>query len=797
MFKNYLTIAFRNLKRQKGYSFINITGLAIGMACFILMFLYVHHEWSYDRFHKNHDRIYRMTYSGQMGGMLFSGSLTPPGMGPELLRTFPGIENMVRITSKGRNFISAGGKSFYEERFHLADASIFSIFDFPLAKGNPESVLKDPHSIVITEKTATKYFGNEDPIGKTLSYDNQHLFTVTGIMNNLPQNSHIQLDFLASFKAIEFVEDFDHTGEIIDQIAYTYLLFSTHFSPEALRQQLPEFVESFMGEGWFNFIKPKIELEALDDIHLHTKEIYDFTVPGDATQVLIFMIIGMLILLIACINHINLSTARYVRRAKEVGVRKVIGSTRKQIQVQFLGESLFFICLSLILAVTLVEIILPVFNGMVDRQISLSDLGYAIFFPGTVGLIFLVVIFAGGYPAFFFSSLNPLTLFRPKAKSSGLNQNVRRFLVVFQFIISIILIIVTLITASQLRFMKNKKLGFNPEQIVVISFPETIEVLRAKTIKQEMLKYTNIISATVSSSVPTRRIGICSFQWEGQEDPNDNTITAIAGDYDFIKTYGLNIKSGRNFDPARITDFHEAYIINEAALGRVNWKNPFGKRFRIAGPDEGAKGSVIGVVEDFHFQSFHHQIKPIIIYPISDKCRYLSLRLKTDGIANTLQWIQKQWQDFSFHRPFEYFFIDEAFARLYGAEEKLMHLFSYFSLLAILIACMGIFGLAAFTVEQRTKEIGIRKVLGASLSGLVSLLTKEFTQWVLIANIIAWPVAYFAMNKWLQNFAYRINIGWWIFVLAGGIALIIALLTVSWQAIRAALANPVESLRYE
>ena len=795
MFKNYLTIAVRNLVRHKVYSLINLSGLAIGMACCILIMLYVQYEFSYDRYHENVEQIYRVIGEGKIGDEISQGAQMPGPLAPALLNDFPEIISATRIKNVENVLISYGEKRFYEERAFFADPSIFEVFSFALIKGNPKTALQPPYSIVITEEMAKKYFGDDDPMGKIISYDNRYDFKITGVLQNIPDNSHFKFDFLASLACANDLFGNGYLEDWLNWGIYTYVLVRNDFSPAELSQQFPEFVKKYLGEGWATYFQQQLHLQPLKRIHLHSNLWGEIEPNSNINYIYLFSAIAFVILLIACINYINLSTARSATRAKEVGMRKAVGANRLQLAKQFLGESIFLSFIALLLAVALVELFLPAFSSLMDRKLVVNYYGNRLLLPGLIGIALFVGIVSGSYPAFFLSAFQPLGMLRKTLKTGLGHSKPRRILVVLQFVISIVLIIATMIIYSQLNYVRTKKLGFNKEQVVVIPIRDNTVRQRYESVKTELLQNSSITGATAASYLPGGIKWIQSFWWEGIQDDDDNTMAFDCVDHDFIETFEIELAAGRDFSKDFITDAKEAYILNEAAVRKTGWDSPIGKKFSaITRNDE---GSVIGVVKDFHFKSLHKKIEPLVLYIKPESFNYLSVRIRPSNISGTLDFIKERWNEFSPNRPFEYFFFDEYFDRLYKAEEKLGKIFGSFSLLAIFIACLGLFGLASFATEQRTKEIGIRKVLGASISGIVLLLSKDFTKLVIVSNLIAWPIAYWAMSRWLQDFAYRINIGLGTFLLAGAIALVIALLTVSLQAIKAALANPVEALRYE
>ncbi|MGD8777471.1 MAG: ABC transporter permease [Ignavibacteria bacterium] len=790
MFKHYFKIALRNLVKHKTYSFIHIFGLTVGIACLVLILKYVQYEMSFDRFNENADHIYRITGHDW--------AQTPVPLSEELRLFYPEITNTVRIRKVDKVLLGHDQKKFYEENVVFSDPSIFNMFTFPLLVGDPQTVLNDPYSVVITQETARKYFGDQDPIGKKLNYDDRIDYTVTGILKRIPQNSHMKFDFVFSLGSAQtaFYKDFFENR--MNTVVFNYFQLNTESNLAVIQARLDEFTKSYLGEGFYNTTREgkwRIEyhLQPLLSIHLHSNLGGEFEPNGDITSVYIFSAIAILILLIACINYMNLSTARYMNRLREVGIRKVLGASRRHIIYQFIGESVSFSVISIFFAFVLIELLSPWLSTTLGEKGMYSGSGSGFIFP-LIGIALLTGLLSGSYPAIFLSRFHPVHILSKTILKINKRFNYRNGLILFQFVVSTVLIIATLIVNSQLSYIQKKKLGFNKEQIVVLPLQDKSVRMKSRLLKNELLQQPGIVNATLSSIVPGAVKWVRSFNWEGQTEDEDNTMSYIATDYDFLKTYKIQMLEGRDFSESFSTDEEQGFLINQAALKKLGWDSAIGKK--IGAVEK--QGNVIGLVKDFHFKSLHEKIEPLVIYiDKSDNSEYMSVRLKTNNVASVLNSIQNKWKDFSTDKPFEYFFLDDYWGKLYMAEQSMKNLFSFFSALAIFIACLGLFGLAAFSIQNKTKEIGIRKVLGASVPEIISKLSIEFTKWVVVANVIAWPVAYYFMTNWLQDFAYRIEISWWAFLLAGGIALVIALATVSFQAIKAAIANPVESLRYE
>ncbi len=804
MIINYLKTALRNIKKYPTYSFINITGLAIGMACVILIFLFIQDEWSYDRFHEKAERIYRVVDSFDVpGGIERAFALTSAPFAPNLKKDFSEVEDSVRLLTR-RHLVTNKDKKYFEDFLFYTDASVFSIFTFPLVSGNPESALMEPNTIVISESTAFKYFGKENAMNKTLSINEQD-YVVTGVMKDMPKNSHFYAQLFASMKTFE--KDPQMQNNYFQSWArhefYTYLLLREDYSPEDLQAKLPAFIEKYAAKQIETILGGSLSsrLQPLKSIHLHSHLQMEISPNGDIKYVAIFSVIALFILLIACVNFINLSTARSVNRSKEVGLRKVVGASRYQIIQQFLGESLFFTLFAFILALTLIAISLPYFNSLTGKEINLNSLTNFILLGGIGLLLLFVGLISGSYPSLSISRYQPANVQKSKANFRSGKSYLRKGLVIFQFSISIILFISTAVVLEQLDFLRNRKLGFNKEHVVVVPIRSNSIRENAESIKAELLQNPNIISGTITIGVPGGIVAGDAIQLVTDEGKKTLTTRMIYTDHDYVKTMGMEIVEGRDFSKEMSTDLTEAFLINEAAVRELQLEKPLETQLEWGGEDYDYGihkiGRVIGVVKDFQFQSLRDAINPLIIHVWSENTFVFALRIRPDDIPGTLAFIESKWEDLDPAHPFEYSFMDETFDRIYRSEEKIGKIFSIFSILAISIAALGLFGLALFMVEQRTKEIGVRKVLGASVGNIFALLSREFAILVLLANLFAWPTAYFLMHKWLENFAYRVNIGFWIFILAAVIAFVIALITISFQVMKAALTNPVASLRYE
>ena len=800
MLKNYLKIAFRSLKRHKGYSFINISGLAIGMAVCMLISIWILNELSYDRFHEKADRICRITIDLELGSTLHAPvSLTAAG--PALEFDFPEVITAARIDRPNRVSVKYEDRLFQEADVSYAENAIFDIFTFPFVSGDPKTALEAPYSVVVTESMARKYFGDEDPLGKILRFNNEKDFSVTGVVEDVPPNSHFRFNMLRSFQTL--IAEGDVRDDMwFDLRFYTYLLLDAHVDAKKLEQKLPGFADKYLGKA----LKAsggsiQMHLQPLKSIHLYSDFERDISTNSDIATVYLFSGIALFVLLIAGINFINLSTARSATRAQEVGMRKTLGAVRNRLIGQFLGESLINSLIAMALAIMLIQLSLPLFNSVIGSELALNIVQTPWLISGFLGLAVIVGMFAGIYPAFFLSSYNPVQVLKGHRKAGGVNSRLRRILVIFQFAISIGLIAGTIVVYKQIVFMKNKELGFDKEQVVII--PQMTENLRKsyRSIRTELLSLPGVIDVGASDLVPSRGHLIAPFLPEGFPDDQRMTMDYMDVDDHYIPMMGMEVVAGRNFSEDFATDPEESVIINETAAKKIGWDNPVGKRFVFRPPpDSGGEVfyvSVIGVVKDFHLHSLRQRIDPLIIFFDYDSLLTLSIRIASDNIPHTVGLLEKKWKELDPNRPFNFLFLDDSFDSLYRKEERLKNITFYFSFLAVFIGCLGLFGMASFTAEQRTKEIGIRKVLGASVPRIVCLLAKEFVLLVVVANLIAIPVAYFAMNRWLQSFAYRMAIHPLVFVLSTALSLSIALITVSYQAVQAALSNPADSLRYE
>jgi putative ABC transport system permease protein len=805
LFWNFIKIVLRKIKRQKGYSFINITGLAIGIACCIVMVLYIHSELSFDTFHEKADRIYTLGVQSEREGYEFRGTASNATAAEVLQNEYPEVDEAVRYGYKPETSFTYEDKRFTMDSVSYADENVFKVFTWPMIKGDPNSALSIPHTIVITEKIAGQCFSNVDPIGKILKFSEEETFVVTGVVKDVPDNSWIGFDALCSFKTLYTKETLKRI--LTDWLSHnfnTYLLLKEGVQPEDLEKKFPALLERFAGDEMrARGATESLFLHPLRQLYLNPP----WTTRGPIFYVYIFSVVAGLVLLIACFNFMNLSTARSATRAHEVGVRKVLGASRKSLLGQFFSESLFFSFVSLLLAVALVQLILPAINSLTGRTLSLNMIELPWLLPGFIVLTLFVGFAAGSYPALLLSRFIPVKVLRGRMSSVKSNLKLRRGLVVLQFVISITLVICTVVIVRQLFFLQGMDAGFDKENVVVIPAQDDAIRKSREVIKEEFKKNPNISSVAASSTIPGGGYPNNMKIPEGFSESEAVLMDEINADHDFLLTMGIELLSGRNFSKEFGTDEMNSVIINETAVKQFGWEDPIGKTIKSFDPRKSdsqyKEMTVIGVVKDFHLRYLTHQMEPIFIgcdpdYPLPfNYLDVISVRFKSGDVAGTLGFLKKQWEKIFPSIPFEFYFLDEIFGSQFLQIERSRKIFSYFSFLAIFVACLGLYGMASFSAVQRTKEIGIRKVLGSTTTGIITLLGKELIGLILIANLVAWPLSFYAMNQWIQNYPYRVNIGIELFFASSLIVLIIGLLTISYQAVKAALANPVDSLRYE
>lgn len=809
MIKNYFKTGIRILMRNKIYSLINIAGLATGLAACILILLYIQYELSYDRYNKNADRIFRITQHKQTSDML-NYATSPEPLGPVLKSTFPGIENTVRMVQMSHHLsaydnvmVTFKSKQFYEQNLYFTDPSVFRIFTIPILKGDAKNGLSNPYSIFISASVARKYFGTDNnpdnPIGKTLKIGNSEDYTVSGVFKDFPHNSHIHADFLASFSSRTSGENNPEWNSNV----YTYVLLKNKSDAVRIENQFPAFVKKYIPSSQDQ--KVSLTLMPLLNIHLHSNLRFEAEQQGDIKYIYLFSGIALLILVIACFNYINMATARSAKRALETGVRKVIGASRGQLIKQYFFESLLLNLFALMLAIVLSKLLLPYFNRFTQLHISFSSVNSLWIWTLIAGVLCSVSLLSGLYPALLLSSYRPVLALKGKIISkSGIG--LRRGLVIFQFTISVMLIICAIILQLQMNYIQNHHPGTKDSQVILIR--DRGNLLKSyASFKSELLHNPQIQNVTTTQFIPGFVHDETSFGPNDIEGFHEKLphIPIFYGDVDFVNTLGLKMKEGRNFSKDYPSDTQQSILVNEAAVKKIGWKDPVGKYiwFKEMNLINGEisfsrkKKMVIGVVGNFHYESLKKIVSPAIIQPTNEPLLYIAVQTGNTNIAQTLLFIQKEWKIFVPEGLLDYTFLQDDYAAMYRPDYLLENIFKYFALLAIIIACLGLFGLVAFSAEQRTKEIGIRKVLGASVGNIMSMLSGEFLKLVIIAIIIAMPVAWWMINKWLQNYIYRIHVSWWIFAAGGLLVIIIAMITVSFQAIKAAMANPVKSLRSE
>jgi putative ABC transport system permease protein len=794
MIKNYLKVSFRNLWKHKVFSGINIVGLAVGMAACFLIFLYVSFELSYDNFHSKADRIYRVVADVKTPTeTIRSGVVTTP-VAINLKRDFPEIEDAVRIAPE-RLLVKKGNIKFQEEKLVLADSTLFNVFDFPLVAGNKKTALVEPMSVVVSQTAAKKYFGNTNPMGQALQVTGEAINAkVTGVMKDIPRNSQIEADMIFSQSSSKQISGFAMSdSEWTNHTNYTYILVKPNTDVKALEAKFPAFQEFHNGvEAKRLQMQDYLSLEPLRRVYLHSKR--GGFISGNINNVYIFSAIALFILLIACVNFINLTTARSAERAKEVGIRKVAGALRFQLAKQFISESIIICLIAFVIAVVLSAIALPLFNQLAGKEVSSSIFSNPLHIAGLFVISVFIGLIAGFYPSLVLSSFKPVSVLKGRFSTGTRGLVLRKSLVVFQFTISIVLIVSTIVVYRQLNYMRSQELGFSKEQTIVIN---TNYDKNKEAFKQSLSSIPGVLSTAASSHVPGGGFNSAYSMVENKKgEMQKSNLDLFFVDFDYIQQYDLKLAAGRGFSENFATDSTQAMVINEAASKMLGYATPqeaIGRKF----DQWGRQGQIIGVVKDFHYKSLQQDVPPLVMRFEPWALGMISVKVSAANLPATLKAISNEWGQLIPNRPFEYSFLDEFFDRQYRAEDHFGNLFFNFAVLAIFISCLGLLGLSSYSTMQRTKEIGIRKVLGANVTGIVNLLSIDFIKLVLIALVIAVPIAWFGMNKWLEDFAYRTNIAWWIYGLAGLISVAIAFSTISFQTIKAAIANPVKSLRTE
>lgn len=790
---NYLKIACRHMFRHKAFSLINIIGFSVGIACCLLVLMYVSHELNYDRYHREEDRVFRIGQRIQKEAAELETARVATPLIPAIKESFPEVDHAVRFqVATWDNLVERSEKKFYEEWVLIAENELFNVLTIPFIRGNPEKALVRPGTVVITERIAKKYFGNENPLNKTLILWGNPV-EVTGVIQNCPDNTHLRYDIIISLNGFEKVWNLDNWGWTG---FYAYVKLKPHVDPALFEQKIRHVADRYIGaelKEWgesFTFF-----LQSITSIHLNSSLNMEIASPGNPRDIYIFSIIGFLILLVSCINFTNLTTARSTNRIKEVGIRKVVGAHRVQLAQQFLWESLLVSVISMVISFIVVVAVLPHFNQLTGQDFSFRSLLKPSILLFLLGLSLFAGVVAGSYPAFLLSRFLPVRILKGAAGSTAGGNAIRRFLVVAQFSITIVLLIGTLVVYRQIRFMKNMDLGFDKEQKLIV--PGDIKE-RYESVKAEFMKNPSITGAAACWNVPGRLTNLIEARLIGEEEEKAQSMNFYYVDHDFIPEYDIEIVAGRSFQKEIRSDIYESFILNETAVRAFGFSSPeevLGKKMYEGGSS--GIGTIIGVTKDFFYKGLQTKVEPLVMQVRPDFFSMISLEVRTDSLKETLRFVEKKWNELQLGRLFSYFFLDEDFNRHYRSEENLGRLYATLTLLALFISCLGLAGLSALSAQQRTKEIGVRKVLGASALSIFFLLLSEITKWVFIANIVAWPGAYFFMHKWLQSFAYRTKIGLWVFVFSAALAFLISVTTVSYQSLRAALANPSDSLRYE
>ena len=807
MLNNYLKIAFRNLWKNKGYSAINILGLAAGLATCLLIILYVSDELSYDKFHEKADRIYRVDSDIKFGGTDMKLAVCSDPMGATLKKDYPQVEQFTRIyASEGAKLIKKGNEFINEPKIAFADSTFFDVFTFPLIAGNPKTALNDPNTAVISESGAKKYFGTTDALGKIIETDDKTTFKVTAVMKDMPLNSHFNYDILLSMDNVDY-----QFGNFLSHNFHTYIVLQKGTNPAIFKKYFVDVLQKYIvpQAQVFMQIKSMDEFEKtgnhleyhlmpMTSIHLHSDRFPELAPNSDIQNVYIFSFVALFILLIACINFMNLSTARSANRAKEVGIRKVLGTERKTLIWQFLTESTLVAFVALFIALGITFLILPFFNEVSSKSLNFTSLFNSSFLPFLLLTPLAVGLIAGSYPAFYLSSFQPITVLKGKLAAGFKKSSLRSTLVVAQFATTIILIIATIIVFNQLNFIQHRKLGFNKNQVLLIDNTYVLGK-QAEAFKLEVKKISGVNSASLSSYLPVSSSSRSDNTYSKEavmDTRNGLNMQTWRIDEDYLTTLGMELVKGRNFSKEFGTDSN-AIIINETTASLLGYGDPIGKNLYESDKDNKLVPlNIIGVVKNFHFESLRQNVGPLC-FKLQRSTGISIFRINTTDTKSLVSKVESIWKKMAPGMPFAYRFLDESFDNMYRSEQRIGKLAMAFAILAIIIACMGLFGLATYASEQRVKEIGIRKVLGASVSNITQMLSKDFLKLILIASLIAFPIAGWAMYKWLQNFAYRIDIQWWVFLVAAAIALFIAMVTISFQSIKAAVANPVKSLRTE
>jgi putative ABC transport system permease protein len=805
MFKNYINSAFRNILKNKFYSALNIIGLTVGLVSTIFILLYIRDELSFDKYNTNYKRIYRLESDFRIGEKHDKFAITSFPLAPALKLEYPEIESFTRMFRNENMLIRCNNKEFYENNIWFTDSTHFSIFSCKFIYGSPGKALCEPNTIVLTQKLAKKYFGSENPLGKLIYTNGNTSYKVSGVIENLPGNTHIQYDGLISMSTVAKFIGFERFNSMQPEAfwnvnPFSFILLKPNVQIETLLQKSPEFYKKYM-ETIGKQINANFKLMAtgLGQIHLHSTLTADEPT-GNIFYVYIFSFVAFFILLIAAINYMNMATAKSTNRAKEVGMRKVIGAYRVQIQRQFLFESVVLAFISLIISLFLIQSFLPMFNTLTDKQMSFGIISDPLISVGILLITLLVGLISGSYPAFYLSSFIPAVVLKEKNKVGRKNALLRKILVVFQFVISIFMISSTLIVSSQFRFFQNKNIGFDKENLLFTQIQDTTFAKSIPAFKQELLKNPDIIGVSTSFGLPYNNFSIQVMRVENGGKMQEIALNNIIADYDFIKIMGMQIVKGRDFDKTRGTDLQKAVIINETAAKKLGWIEPLGKKIQYDLNLDGTANRntrVIGVVKDFNYISLHNQIEPMVIFLQQRPGGYLTIKIKEGTINKSLGYINGVWQKFGVKNPFDYKIMTDSYNTVYAHEKKLTQIFTVFSVISLFIALLGLLGLASFVTEQRTKEIGIRKISGASVASITGMFYYEFSLLLGIAFVIASPISYFFLSNWLEKFAYHVTVSPITFLLSGIIAWVVTMLAISFHTLKAATENPVKAIKYE
>jgi putative ABC transport system permease protein len=800
MLKNYFKIAFRNLWRNKLYSLINLLGLSTALTACGLIVLFIVDESSYDNFHQN--KVYRIDWLTERPQ-----TRTPHPMTLAMMKDFPEVKSAVSITPiwgsglTRQTFVMQYSERRFEEKELLAvDTTFFDVFTFPAIRGNARASLQDPNAIIISQKIAEKYFGLENPIGKILRINDNSSLRVSAVLKNVPANSHFHFDFLVSYLRLKKEEsgDFFQWGDFGH---YNYVALKPNTNPQLIEQKIPKWAKNYLkwSEEDLKALESgvvKFKLSSIQSIHLHSNLLWELEANGNINYLYIFGSAALLILLIALVNYINLATALAFERAKQVGLRKLIGANNQQIIQQFLTESMLLVGIACLLSISLLELLLPIFNQFTHKSLTINYLDGYEFLLTFFAVVSILGLLMGWIPAWHITTYKPLDVLKKQLKTGKMGIRIREGLVVFQFMISITLIVSTFVIYSQIEYLKNRPLGFDQHQTIVVPIKDKKMRQTVEAVRANLLKNPNFKNVTTASNIPFGQFNQQEIRWQKSEDPITTSLVDV--DYDFFKTLSIKVLKGRMFDKSFVEDAQEnTYILNETAAKQFAWQNPVNQPLTILEDDGDEPGKVIGVVKDFHFQSLHEKVTPMVFRIRPQRANYYLIKIADNQVAQSLQILEKTWKQWDSRNTFEYSFLDERMQSKYQAEGRMGSVFGVFSGLAIGIAGIGLFGLASFLMVQRTKEIGIRKVLGASALQIVLLLSQNFLRLVMIAFVLATPLAYYLMQNWLQEFVYRVSIAWWVFFIAGILALLIAFMTIAYQAIWASLTNPVETLRSE